>query len=167
LLVEDWKRHWRAASAEHTPAPVTSQQLTILLVEDDTPTREMYRTALRMAGFELRLASTGLAALQQIDQELPDAIVLDLDLPYVSGIEIHDELLADRRTACIPVVVVTGTDWRPHRRPAAILTKPISPERLADVIHRVTARPARRETTAQTATRHRVRAELPRGRGSR
>ena len=145
---------------------MTNQHLTILVVEDDTPTREMYRTALRMAGFELRLASTGLAALQQVDQELPDAIVLDLDLPYVSGIEIHDDLLADARTANIPVVVVTGTDWRPHRRPAAILTKPVSPDRLANVIRRVVAA-RERETEEVARPRPPVRALLTRRRGSR
>jgi DNA-binding response OmpR family regulator len=123
----------------------------ILLVEDDAPTRDLYRTALRMAGFNLRVAATGLAALRQIDDDVPDVIVLDLDLPYVSGIEIHAELSSSARTKNIPVIVVTGTEWRPHRRPAAILTKPVSPERLIEVIRDALRG---RERTAVRAPHH-------------
>lgn len=145
---------------------MNTRRLTILLVEDDTSTREMYRTALRMAGFDLRVASTGLAALEQVDQELPDVIVLDLDLPFVSGVEIQDELSADSRTARIPVVVVTGTDWRPHRPPSAVLTKPVSPERLADVIRRVADTHQRRHQPPGQVT-PRARPRPLRRRGSR
>jgi two-component system OmpR family response regulator len=120
-----------------------THHLTILLVEDDGPTRELFRATLRIAGFRLMTAADGIAALRYVDQHLPDVIVLDLDLPYVSGIEIHDELAHDPRTRHIPIIVVTGTDWRPHRPPAAILTKPIRLDRLIAAVHRIAPRVSR------------------------
>lgn len=111
-----------------------TRQPTILLVEDDTPTREMYRAALRIAGFEVLVAPDGLAALRHVEQVVPDAVVLDLDLPHVSGVAINDELTSDPRTRAVPVVVVTGTEWRPRRPPAAVLTKPVSPDDLVAIV---------------------------------
>lgn len=119
---------------------MTTRQPTILLVEDDTPTREMYRSALRIAGFDVLLAPDGLAALRQVEEVVPDAVVLDLDLPQVSGVAINDELAAQPRTAHVPVVVVTGTDWRPRHPPAAILIKPINADELVATLRRLLRR---------------------------
>ena len=84
----------------------------MLIVEDDYATREMYEYALRMAGLNVVIAADGFAALRVIDQEVPDVIVLDLDLPHVSGIDVHAEVMAHAETRITPVIVVTGTEWQ-------------------------------------------------------
>lgn len=82
----------------------------ILVVEDDRALSGMYRTSLRMAGFDVGLATDGVSALRQIDEQPPDLIVLDLHLPRLGGEAILEELAAHPHTAAIPVVVVTGEE---------------------------------------------------------
>jgi DNA-binding response OmpR family regulator len=107
---------------------------TVLLVEDDRAAREMFEYALRMAGFTVLAARDGLAALRTLEQDLPDAIALDLDLPWVSGIDVQQEVVAHAETSSIPIVIVTGTDWKPTSPVYATLRKPISGETLVKVV---------------------------------
>ena len=90
----------------------THERPTILLVEDDRATREMFDYALRLEGFTVLVAGDRLGALRLIEHDLPDVIVLDLDLPHVSGIDVQQELMAHAETSAIPIVVVTGTEWK-------------------------------------------------------
>ena len=108
----------------------------VLLVDDDPATCEMFRQALRLSGFLVRTAADGLSALALIDQELPDVVVLDLDLPKVNGLDVQDELLARADTATLPIIIMTGTNWQPRNEPFALLRKPISTDRLVTMISR-------------------------------
>ena len=106
---------------------------TVLLVEDDAPTRDLYRQILRAAGFRVIAVSDGVDALEFLEQhDPPDAIVLDLTLPRLSGTELHHELRAHSKTSRIPVVVVTGTDVRREDQVAFqyFLHKPVVPDAL-------------------------------------
>src|SRR5579862_7370922 len=109
---------------------------TVLLVDDDPATCEMFRQALRLSGFHVRTAADGVSALLQVDLERPDVIVLDLDLPGVSGLDVHDELAARADTRGVPVIMVTATDWKPRTPPFALLRKPVPTDRLAEAIDR-------------------------------
>src|ERR1041384_4693989 len=71
---------------------------TVLVVEDDRGTREMFDYALRVTGFRVVSAGDGYAALRVIEQDLPDVIVLDLQLPQVSGMDVHQEVTAPPET---------------------------------------------------------------------
>jgi len=112
----------------------TQERLTVLIVEDDPATREMYEYALRMAGLRVVVANDGYAALRTIDQEVPDVIVLDLDLPQVSGIDVHAEVMAHAQTRITPVVIVTGTEWQVPESVNRILRKPINSEMLVNAV---------------------------------
>jgi DNA-binding response OmpR family regulator len=57
----------------------------ILIVEDDTELRGIYRTALRVAGYGVQEAGDGYEALRAVDADPPDLVVLDLALPRLSG----------------------------------------------------------------------------------
>ena len=74
----------------------------------------------------------GLAALRSIEKRRPDAVVLDLTFPVLSGHVVYQEIRAqDSYARPIPVVVVTGTDLEVDPRSVAcVLKKPASPERL-------------------------------------
>jgi DNA-binding response OmpR family regulator len=120
--------------------PLSGRRRTTLLVDDDRDVREMFREALRMEGFDVRTAVDGMMALWQIDQQLPDVIVLDLDLPGVSGIDFLKELRARPDTAVLPVIVVTGTDWELPGGVNAVLRKPVAPDTLVDVVGRAVNR---------------------------
>jgi DNA-binding response OmpR family regulator len=114
----------------------TSDRPTVLLVEDDRATRELFSYALRLAGFAVSVASDGLSALRLLDQELPDVIVLDLDLPRISGIELREELVAHAETSAIPVIVVTGTEWAVPTPVFALLRKPITAYDVVSAVQR-------------------------------
>ena len=84
-----------------------------LLVVDDEP--ELLRALcvrLTAEGFACETASNGQEALERLEAELPDLIILDLLIPEVSGYEVCRRLKADPRTAQIPVIVLTAVPER-------------------------------------------------------
>ena len=106
----------------------------ILVVEDNDDLRGLYKIALRAAGFQVSQASDGLTALRAIEADAPDLVVLDLNLPLISGFEVHRELM--HHVKHVPVVVVTGL--APERTRALnvshVLHKPIMPEALVRAV---------------------------------
>src|SRR5688572_24055575 len=107
----------------------------ILVVDDDTSLLQLYRTALALAGFAVETAGDGLGALQKIDADPPNLIVLDLHMPCVDGLAVLSELRANSSTIDIPVVVVTGTECGLGVAEAAeTLRKPCAPDRLISAI---------------------------------
>jgi DNA-binding response OmpR family regulator len=116
--------------------PPTSRQ-TILVVEDDIPLRDLYRTALVTAGFDVRVVGNGYDALQSLDDHRPHLVVLDLGLPVVSGHVVRQELAAQAHTRDIPVVIVTGETSavdKDKRDGDCVLAKPVTPDRLVAVV---------------------------------
>ena len=107
----------------------------VLVVEDDAQLRELYRMALRAAGYAVVAVEDGLDALEFAAQTVPTAVVLDLGLPRVGGMDVQQELAAHAATREVPVILVTG-----HTGPinesdyACVLRKPILPEQLADAV---------------------------------
>ena len=111
------------------PAPNTA---VVLLVEDDPSTREIFRVALRHAGFVVVAVDDGLAALQRIESDPPDIVVLDMGLPRLGGRDVLREIRANPNTRPIPIVIVTGTEVADLNERAGIpvLTKPVEPDTL-------------------------------------
>lgn len=72
----------------------TSSSRRILIVEDDPQLRELYRNALRTAGYGVAAVEDGADALRQIEHSKPALVVLDLALPRVDGRDVHRELKA-------------------------------------------------------------------------
>src|SRR5919108_2663995 len=84
----------------------------VLVVEDDPAMRELVEVILEDAGFLVRTAADGQAALERVAQELPGVILLDMRMPRMNGWEFARAFRAqyDRRT---PIVVLTAaTDAR-------------------------------------------------------
>jgi two-component system, OmpR family, response regulator MprA len=80
----------------------------LLIVDDDRAVREALRRALTLAGYEVQLAEDGEQALEQIVQAVPDAVVLDVGLPGVDGLEVcrRVRLLGNR----VPILLLTARD---------------------------------------------------------
>ena len=108
---------------------------TVLIVEDDVDLRRMYRTALALAGYQILEAANGLDALRALDTNPPEAVVLDLGLPFLSGVAVRQEIAAHAHTRHVPVIVVTGQPGNHDALDAAcVLRKPVSPDRLVHVV---------------------------------
>jgi two-component system response regulator MprA len=80
----------------------------ILVVDDDRAVREALRRALQLAGYDVPLAEGGQQTLTQVAASAPDAIVLDIGLPDVDGLEVCRRL---RRTGNrVPILMLTARD---------------------------------------------------------
>jgi two-component system, OmpR family, phosphate regulon response regulator PhoB len=114
----------------------------VLLVEDEAALRELYRGALRSAGYAVVAVEDGAAALRQVEDWQPTAVVLDLALPHVDGRDVHRELKARPETRQIPIVVVSGTDMSDleAREFASLLTKPVEPDVLVENVDKAIRR---------------------------
>jgi len=82
----------------------------ILVVEDDTPTREIIAELLTAQGYSVTTAEDGEQARAQMAIAVPELVILDLMLPKVSGFELLAEWRSKPRTADLPVFVLTNKD---------------------------------------------------------
>ena len=107
-----------------------------------------------MAGFDVSAAADGMTALRALDQHvIPDVVVLDLDLPQVSGIDLHQEIVSHAETRSIPIIVVTGTSWPTPRGVFRTLRKPIVSDVLVNVVERALVQEREDAATSDAARR--------------
>ena len=114
----------------------------ILLVEDHATMREAMRMVLAEEGFTIDLAADGPRALDLVASVRPDLVLLDLNIPGISGSDLLALLKASDDTSGIPVIVVTAEEEEGRRaamRAGAedYLTKPFSPRALVQTVERV------------------------------
>lgn len=122
----------------------SSRRQRILIVDDDAPLRQLYRTALTFDGFEVQEVGDGLDALRQLDSAPPDLVILDLVLPTLSGLAVREELAAQVHTRDIPIVVITGSTLPVDTLDVpCVLRKPVAPDALVAVVRRCLAAGAR------------------------
>jgi two-component system cell cycle response regulator DivK len=79
-----------------------------LIVEDDSKLAFIFAEALRMADFETETVQDGQAALDRLAVTTPAVVVLDLHLPYLSGLDILAQIRADQRLAQTRVILATA-----------------------------------------------------------
>ena len=80
----------------------------VVIVEDDEDIAESIRYNLEREGFRSRIAATGEAALNLILERPPNIVLLDLNLPYMSGFELCRRLRAEATTARMPILMLTA-----------------------------------------------------------
>src|SRR6185295_5155199 len=80
----------------------------IVIVEDDEDIAESIRYNLEREGFRVRVAATGEEALNLIFDRPPSLILLDLNLPHMSGFEMCRRLRAEAPTARVPILILTA-----------------------------------------------------------
>ena len=78
----------------------------IVVVDDEAPAREMVGDYLRLHGFEVTLCDGGSSLRQVIAKEMPDLIVLDLNMPEEDGLSIVRDL---KQKAAVPIIMLTAT----------------------------------------------------------
>jgi two-component system KDP operon response regulator KdpE len=111
-----------------------------LVIEDDVDASIIFAGALRAAGYETEIIRQGRAALQRLEARVPDAVVLDLHLPYVSGADILSRIRTDDRLVETRVIITTADPEMAnslHDQADLILIKPISFVQLRDLAARM------------------------------
>jgi CheY-like chemotaxis protein len=118
---------------------------TVLIVDDDAAVRGVYQRLLQRSGFEVTAVENGLAAMGELKHNRFDAIVCDLELPFLKGRSFYDELRQTFPDAAGRLVFVSawaddpvkGRDLRATGRP--VLQKPVEFDELVAAVRRVAA----------------------------
>jgi len=108
----------------------------VLVVDDEPMARTLLRLMLVRAGFEVSEAENGFDALEKVEGNLPDLILLDVMMPGMDGFTVCQKVRAREETADLPIIMLSAkTDSDSINRGLLVgatkyLTKPISPEEL-------------------------------------
>jgi CheY-like chemotaxis protein len=123
--------------------------VTVLLVDDYPDALDVWEIFLTAAGCQVLTAGDGAQALEIARTQRPDVIVMDFQMPGLSGPSVAEALREDSATAQIPLIAVTGRRVEPAEARrlgfAALIVKPCEPEALLAEIRRV-------EAAAQSST---------------
>jgi two-component system phosphate regulon response regulator PhoB len=111
-----------------------------LIVEDHKDIADIFAEALKEAEFEIEIIRAGDTALTRLAETTPDIVVLDLDLPRVSGSEILRHIRADERLAKTRVIIATAFPDLAvglEEKADLVLIKPVSFSQLRDLATRL------------------------------
>ena len=115
----------------------------ILLVEDNELNRDMLTRRLSRLGYDVLVATDGVAGVKQAVEMLPDLVLMDMSLPVMDGWEATRQLKAAAKTAMIPVIGLSAHAMTGDAEKAIAAgcddydTKPIDFNRLADKISKL------------------------------
>jgi CheY-like chemotaxis protein len=115
----------------------------VLVVDDDAGIQEMLEAALQDEGYRVVIARDGIEALEQIKQDIPAVILLDVMMPRMNGFEFAEKLKHDEHIPQIPIIVLTA-DGHAAQKAARIgatdwLEKPLDYDRLLDCVYSYTS----------------------------
>ncbi len=117
-----------------------SGRFRVVLVDDEPHITRMVERRLSQLGYEVRTAGDGQQGLNLIHEVMPDLVVTDLQMPYMSGIELSTRLWSSEKTKGIPVVMLTARGFIVEQQISdlknirALLSKPFSTRSLVDRI---------------------------------
>jgi CheY-like chemotaxis protein len=106
----------------------------VLIVEDNSDVRRLYAIGLNQRGFEVKLAANGAEAVERIERERPDVVLLDWLMPLMDGGEVLARLASSNGEPGIAVIVISGqpapSDQALDPRIRCWLTKPVTIDEL-------------------------------------
>ena len=114
----------------------------ILVIDDDTKLTDLLQLVFESKGFGVTIANSGVQALESLETELPEAVLLDLMMPGMSGLEVCQRIRANPRTSNVPVVVLTaktGTKSKQELLKAGATDYLVKPVPLNDLVSRIGA----------------------------
>jgi two-component system cell cycle response regulator DivK len=88
--------------------PPEAEHKTILIVDDDALNLKLFSVILAARGYRVLQAADGPRGIDLANQEQPDLVIMDVQLPGISGIEVTQALKRDRNTSAIPVIIATA-----------------------------------------------------------
>ncbi len=121
---------------------MTKEPFTILVVDDEPYMIRLLQHHIERAGYRLVKATNGREALERIEEDQPDLIIMDVMMPEINGLEVLAQLRKQEQTKHLPVIIMTANAQRFTREQAeaagvsAFLTKPFSPTQLMTEVRR-------------------------------
>jgi two-component system, cell cycle response regulator DivK len=122
--------NWQAEQPQ--PKGTSTMQKTVLVVEDNELNMKLFNDLLEAHGYKVVQTRDGLSALEIARKHMPDLILMDIQLPEVSGIEVTKWLKEDDTLRSIPVIAVTAFAMKGDEQKIreggceAYISKPIS-----------------------------------------
>ena len=110
----------------------SSNSKTILIVEDEPDTAEMFAQMLRLSGYRVLKTYGGVSGMKQLLKEKPDALLLDVMMPDITGLEVLRFIRREPKLAKLPVIVVSAKslpddiDKGMEAGASVYLTKPVA-----------------------------------------
>lgn len=80
----------------------------VLIVDDEPLTQDLLRLMLEPAGFRVTGAEHGLEALQKVNEQQPDIMILDVMMPHMDGITVCKKIRSNPETANLPIIMLSG-----------------------------------------------------------
>jgi DNA-binding response OmpR family regulator len=80
----------------------------VLVVDDEMEIRHLLSMMLRLVGYETVEATDGVDALHKVGEKIPDALILDVMMPNMDGIEVCRILRSEEKTAHVPIIMLSG-----------------------------------------------------------
>lgn len=109
----------RAASAEKTSgdksAAAEKRVLTVMVVDDSVTVRKVTSRLLERHGMAVVTAKDGVDALQQLNDVMPDIMLLDIEMPRMDGFEVATEIRQNPRLKHLPIIMITSRTGDKHR----------------------------------------------------
>lgn len=93
-----------------------NEEKSVLIVDDEPKVLELLNDLATSRGYRVLLANSGKQALERVQKELPDAVILDLMMPEMTGFEVLSRLRERPESQNLPVVVYTSMDLEPEER---------------------------------------------------
>ncbi len=112
--------------------------MSVLVVDDEIPIRDSIRDALEDEGVATLVAADGVEALAQLKSHDVDAVIVDLLMPGMSGVELLEQMQAEPELSQIPVIIVTSD---PSRAPVGrtVFRKPVRLEAILETVKKTVA----------------------------
>lgn len=114
----------------------------ILVVDDSATEMAVMTSSLKAGGFDVVTATNGEEALQSLERDRPDVVVLDVIMPGKNGFQVCRQIRSDARWATLPIVMVTSKDqesdrfWGMKQGASDYITKPFDPSNLVATVRR-------------------------------
>ena len=118
-------------------------RFTVMVVDDSVTVRKVSQRFLSREGYDVILAKDGVDALRQLQDQLPDLMLLDIEMPRMDGYDLTRAIRGDDRLKHIPIIMITSRTADKHRNYAFSLGvndymgKPYGEEELAIAIKRL------------------------------
>ena len=116
---------------------VTERRKKILIVDDESSMVSVLQRHVTNAGYEFEAATNGHEALEKIQHEVPDLVMLDLMMPDMNGFEVCRRIRAEEKTKSLPVLIITALRSESDSSAAAacganeLIVKPVDGAHLA------------------------------------
>ncbi|MFI5839212.1 response regulator [Catenuloplanes sp. NPDC051500] len=111
---------------------------TIIAADDDPDLRVIVASILRRAGHVVHVEEDGAAALARVRENRPDVLIIDNQMPHMTGLEVRNALRADPDTADLPIVLASGSlraeELDPPNPLDYLVPKPFKSSRLLETV---------------------------------